>query len=109
MEGLKQDVSELKQDVTDLKKEMNHLKGEFGRFKGKKFERTVRERYPAYLGRLLRKAKLRTFEELLEWVSEAEDKGLQKEVIPVVIFAEGKDELEGLAQKKGVLALKVPY
>jgi len=162
---LKQDVAELKQDVTGLKKDMNYLNGQFDRFKEWEFERTVRERYPAYLGRLLRKAKLRTFEELLEWVSEAEDKGLlspeeaeeilrldlviegelkhsrkpvflavevsvslypedldralrradllfrilQKEVIPVVVFTEGKEELEGLAQEKGVLALKVPY
>jgi len=139
--------------VAGLKKDVKYLNGEFDRFREWEFERTVRERYPAYLGRLLRKAKLRTFEELLEWGSETEEKELlspeeaeeilrldlviegelkhsrkpvflaievsvslypedldravrradllfkilQKEVIPVVVFLEEKEELEGFA------------
>jgi len=139
--------------VAGLKKDVKYLNGEFDRFREWEFERTVRERYPVYLGRLLRKAKLRTFEELLEWVSETEEKELlspeeaeeilrldlviegelkhsrkpvflaievsvslypedldravrradllfkilQKEVIPVVVFLEEKEELEGFA------------
>jgi len=71
---LKQDVAILKQDVAILKQDVAYLKGEFGRFKGKDFERTIRERYYAYFGRILRKAKLIPFEEILPILDDAEDK-----------------------------------
>jgi cell division protein FtsB len=72
---LKQDVAVLKQDVAVLKKDVAYLKGEFGRFKGKDFERTIRERYYAYFGRALRKARVIPFEEVLSILDTAEEKG----------------------------------
>ncbi len=162
---LKQDVAILKQDVAVLKKDMKYLKGEFGRFKGKEFERTIRERYYAYFGRLLRKSKLIPFEKLLPVIDDLEEKGvitekereellnvdlvisgeikrtkksvvlaaevsyslqqddlerayeracilskvLNKEVIPVVVFVEAKEEMEKLGEDKGVLLIQVEY
>ena len=72
---LKQDVAVLKQEVTILKQDMKYLKGEFGRFKGREFERTVRERYYAYFGRLLKKAKLIEMFGLVEQIDDAEERG----------------------------------
>jgi len=64
----------LKQDVSTLKQDVAYLKGEFGKFKGREFERTIREKYYAYFGRLLRKSKLINFEEILPLLESAEDK-----------------------------------
>ncbi len=165
VEKIEQDVAILKQDVAVLKKDMKYLKGEFGRFKGKEFERTIRERYYAYFGRLLRKSKLIPFENLLPVIDDLEEKGvitekereellnvdlvisgeikrtkksvvlaaevsyslqqddlerayeracilskvLNKEVIPVVVFVEAKEEMEKLGEDKGVLLIQVEY
>jgi len=165
VEILKQDVAVLKQDVAVLKKDMAYLKGEFGRFKGKDFERTVRERYYAYFGKLLRKSKLVQFEEVIPILDDAEDKGLiteeqrysvlnldllvkgqvksihktvilavevsyslyeddiqrateraqilahvlHEEVIPTVVTVEVKEEVEKLAEEKGVFLIKAGY
>ena len=73
---LKQEVAMLKQEVTILKQDVAYLKGEFGRFKGREFERTIREKYYAYFGKLLRKSKLVNFEEILSLLESAEDKNL---------------------------------
>ena len=72
---LKQDVAILKQDVAILKQDVGYLKGEVGRLKGKDFERTIREKYYAYFGKVLRKAKLLPFEEIVPILDDAEDKG----------------------------------
>jgi len=83
---LKQDVAILKQDVAILKQDMAYLKGEFGRFKGKEFERTVREKYYAYFGKLLRKSKLVSLEEISTLLDEAEDKKLITEEQKLSVF-----------------------
>ncbi|MCD6489597.1 MAG: hypothetical protein J7K20_02585 [Thermodesulfobacterium sp.] len=83
---LKQDVAVLKQDVAVLKKDVAYLKGEFGRFKGREFERTIREKYYAYFGRLLRKSKLVNFEEILPLLESAEDEGLITEEQKLSVF-----------------------
>jgi len=162
---LKQDVAVLKQDVEILKKDMAYLKGEFGRFKGKDFERTIKEKHYAYFGKLLRKTKLIQFEEILQIIDDAEEKGLIKEeqrdsllnldiivkgqikstqkpvvlaveisyslyeddieraieraqilaqilheeVIPTVVTAEVKEDVEKLADEKGIFLIKVDY
>ncbi|GAQ94040.1 hypothetical protein TAGGR_1210 [Thermodesulfovibrio aggregans] len=162
---LKQDVAVLKQDVTVLKKDMAYLKGEFGRFKGKDFERTIKERYYSYFGKLLRKSKLVQFEEIIPILDDAEEKGLiteeerdsllnldllikgeiksshkkvilavevsyslyeddiqraierarvlahvlHEEVIPTVVTAELKEDVEKLADEKGVFLIKADY
>jgi len=162
---LKQDVAVLKQDVAVLKKDMAYLKGEFGRFKGKDYERTIRERYYAYFGKILRKSKLIQFEEIIPILDDAEEKGLiteeqrdsvlnldilvkgqikstqkqvilaievsyslheddieraieraqvlahvlHEEVIPTVVTAEVKEDLEKLADEKGVFLIKASY
>jgi len=74
VDRIEQDVAILKQDVSTLKQDVAYLKGEFGKFKGREFERTIREKYYAYFGRLLRKSKLINFEEILPLLESAEDK-----------------------------------
>ena len=162
---LKQDVAILKQDVAILKQDVNYLKGEFGRIKGREFERTIRERYYAYFGKLLRKSKLIPFEEIIPLLDSAEDEKLiteeqrfsvlqldlivkgkikvtkkevylaveisyslqeddiekaiegagilahifKKEVIPVVVAVEIKEEIEKSAEEKGVLLIKTDF
>ncbi|GAB5046313.1 hypothetical protein [Thermodesulfovibrio sp. TK110] len=162
---LKQDVAILKQDVAVLKKDMAYLKGEFGRFKGKDFERTIKERYYSFFGRILRKSRLIQFEEVVPILDDAEEKGLiteeqrdsvlnldllvkgeiksthklvilavevsyslyeddiqraieraqilshilHEEVIPTVVTAEAKEDLEKLADERGVFIIKADY
>lgn len=164
-EHLKQDVAVLKQDVAVLKKDMAYVKGELGRFRGKEFERTIRERYYAYFGGILRKAKLIPFEEILHLIDEAEEKGLiteierasilrldllvegqikstkkdvilavevsytlqkdgieraleradklhqilKTEIIPTVVVVESKEELNTMADERGILIIKSNY
>ncbi|MDW8135464.1 MAG: hypothetical protein RMI74_01560, partial [Thermodesulfobacterium sp.] len=108
---LKQDVAILKQDVIYLKGEVSYLKGEFGRFKGREFERTVRERYYAYFGKLLRKCKLIPFEEILPLLDMAEEEGLISEkqresVLQLDLVVSGEIK----STKKSVcLAVEVSY
>ena len=162
---LKQDVAILKQEVAILKQDVAYLKGEFGRFKGKDFERTIRERYYAYFGRLLRKTKLIPIEDILPKLDELEESGviteeegmsilqvdivlrgeikstkkavvlavevsyslfeddleraeerarilahvLKEEVIPCVVTVEVKEDVEKMADEKGILVIKADY
>jgi len=148
-----------------MKKDMAYMKGEFGRFKGKDFERTIRERYPAYFGRLLKRCRLVDWDKLVDMVDEAEDRGIisekerdeifridlvvqgrirstgkpvvlavevsysvyekdieraitrsrifqklfEEEVIPVVVGVEVKEEVEKIADDRGVLLIKADY
>jgi len=165
VDTLKQDVAILKQDVEKLKQDVNYLKGEFGRYKGWEFERSVREKAPAYFGRILRKTKVIPLERIAEILDEAEDRGkineeerlevlnidvvikgeirqtrkpvilavevsyqafeddieralkrykifqklFEEQVIPTVVSCEVKEEIEKLAEEKGVLLIKVKY
>jgi chromosome segregation ATPase len=108
---LKQEVAILKQDVSTLKADVNYLKGEFGRFKGKEFERTVRENYFAYFGRIIRKAKLIEKKRIVSLLEEAEEKGIISEDQMVAAL-----ELDLLLQgeikstrKPIVLAVEISY
>ncbi len=108
---LKQDVAVLKQDVAVLKQDVAYLKGEFGRFKGREFERTIREKYYAYFGRILRKSKLVNFEEILPLLESAEDKNLITEeqklsVLQLDLLVSG--ELKP-TKKRVFLAVEVSY
>ena len=108
---LKQEVAMLKQEVTILKQDVAYLKGEFGRFKGREFERTIREKYYAYFGKLLRKSKLVNFEEILSLLESAEDKNLITEeqklsVLQLDLLVSG--ELKP-TKKKVFLAVEVSY
>jgi len=80
---LKQDVAALKQDVVILKGEVAYLKGEvvyfkgeFGRFKEREFERTIRERYYAYFGRILRRSRRIELESILPQIEDLLDGGV---------------------------------
>jgi len=79
VEVLKEDVEILKKDVKYLKEDVRYLKNEVADLKGDNFERKVRERYFLFFGKLLKKARLISQEELFDRVSEAEDKGLISE------------------------------
>ena len=71
---LKQDVAILKQDVAILKQEVKVLKDDVADLKGDNFERKVREKAPAYFGRLIRKCKTMSFEDLADYLEEAAEK-----------------------------------
>lgn len=73
---LKQDVAVLKQDVETLKKDVKYIKGELGKVKGWAYEWKIKEHYPAYFGRVLRKIRRITLEELVSLAEDAEEQGL---------------------------------
>ncbi|MDL1957449.1 MAG: hypothetical protein LWW95_10485 [Candidatus Desulfofervidus auxilii] len=111
VDRIEQDVAILKQDVAMLKQDVAYLKGEFGRFKGREFERTIREKYYAYFGKLLRKSKLVNFEEILPLLESAEDKNLITEeqklsVLQLDLLVSG--ELKP-TKKRVFLAVEVSY
>ena len=108
---LKKDVAELKKDVAELKKDMKYLKGEVGRLKGNDFERRVREKYYAYVGRILRRARIIKVEDYIDMIEDAEEKG--------IISEEERDRLfdldiviKGMMRRQNrevVLAVEVSY
>ena len=111
VDRIEQDMAVLKQDVAMLKQDVAYLKGEFGRFKGREFERTIREKYYAYFGKLLRKSKLVNFEEILPLLESAEDKNLITEeqklsVLQLDLLVSG--ELKP-TKKRVFLAVEVSY
>lgn len=73
---LKEDVSVLKEDVNVLKEDVTVLKEDVVSLKENDFERTVREKAPAYLGRLFRRCRLISFEALADKLEDAVDTGL---------------------------------
>jgi len=79
VDRIERDVEILKQDVTILKEDVKYLKVEVGDLKGDNFERKVREKFALFFGKLLRKAKVLSQEELLERLSEAEERGIISE------------------------------
>jgi len=76
---LKQDVEILKQDVAVLKQDVETLKRDVAELKGAEFERRVRERAPAYLGRLIKRCRTLSFEDLADLLEDAVEKGLISE------------------------------
>ncbi|AEH22623.1 hypothetical protein TOPB45_0521 [Thermodesulfobacterium geofontis OPF15] len=111
VEILKQDVAILKQDVAVLKQDVAYLKGEFGRFKGKEFERTIRERYYAYFGRILRKSKLIPFEEIIPLLETAEEEKIiteDQKVSALQLDLLIKGEIKKV-KKEVYLAIEVSY
>ena len=111
---LKQDVAVLKRDVDVLKLDMAVLKQDVAELKGDNFERKVRERVPSYFGRLLRRCKLISFEDLAEilesavekeWISEKE----KEEALNVDVVASGflKTEKEKKVVVVGEVSIKV--
>ncbi|MCX7822243.1 MAG: hypothetical protein N2260_02215 [Syntrophobacterales bacterium] len=93
----------LKQNVEILKQDMMCMKGEFGRFKGKEFERSVREKYYAYFGKLLRKSKLVPFEEILSILDDLEERD---SILNLDLIAKGQIKSTG---KQVVLGVEVSY
>ncbi len=108
---LKQDVEVLKQDVAILKQDVAILKGDIRILIGKDFERTIRERYYAYFGRLLRKTRLIPMEKILPRLEEAEEKGLISEeefddLLRLDLIVEGQIKSN---KKPVILAVEVSY
>ncbi|RMG03522.1 MAG: hypothetical protein D6726_05470 [Nitrospirae bacterium] len=75
VEVLKQDVEVLKQDVEGVKKDVETLKIDVASLKGSDFERRVREKAPAYLGKLIRRCRVVSFEDLADRLEDAIDRG----------------------------------
>jgi len=73
---LKQDVAILKEDVAGLKKEVGVLKIDVASLKGDNFERKVRERAHAFLGKYFRRVKVVPPEEWVEKLEDAVDQGI---------------------------------
>ncbi|MDW8135747.1 MAG: hypothetical protein RMI74_02990, partial [Thermodesulfobacterium sp.] len=94
-----------------LKQDVAYLKGEFGRFKGKEFERTVREKFFAFFGQILRKARLIPIETILPILEEAEEKGKISEsqfesILKLDLIVEGVIKS---TKKPVILAVEVSY
>ncbi len=92
---LKEDVAVLKQDVARLKEDVERLKQDVAYLKGSDFERTIRERAPAYLGRLIRRCRTVSFEAVAEWLEDAVDRGViseeeKNEALLVDLVARGR-------------------
>lgn len=76
---LKEDVKVLKEDVEILKKDVKILKEDVAELKGDNFERKVRERAPSYFGRLIRRCRVLSIEDLAEVLEVAVEKGFISE------------------------------
>ena len=68
---LKEDVAVLKEDMTVVKKDVAGLKNDVGNLKGDNFERKVREKAPAFFGKLILKCKLIDNQELANRIDDA--------------------------------------
>lgn len=111
VETLKQDVAVLKQDVETLKRDVSYIKGELGKVKGWAYEWKIKEHYHAYFGRVLRKARRISLEELAHLAEEAEEQGLITED-QYVSLLELDLVLEGLLKpdkKPVVLAVEISH
>ena len=69
---LKEKVDKIEQDVAILKQDVADLKGD-------NFERKVRERAPSYFGKLIRKCRLISSQELADILDDAMDNGIISE------------------------------
>ena len=117
VEILKQDVAILKQDVAILKQEVKVLKDDVADLKGDNFERKVREKAPAYFGRLIRKCKTISFEDLADYLEEAaekriiteeeKDSALNIDVVVTGFLKTDKDKKVVLAGEVSIKADKV--
>lgn len=111
VDKIERDVEVLKQDMAVLKQDVAYLKGEFGRFIGRDFERTIREKFYAYFGRLLRKARRFEEKELIPLLETAEEKGLISEedyisLLELDLIVEGEIKT---TKKPVVLAVEISY
>jgi len=107
---LKQDVEVLKQDVEVLKQDVKVLKVDVADLKGESFERRVRERAPAYLGRLVRRCRVISFEDLADVLEDAVEAGLIKETDmedALLLDCVAKGFLKDGSGKEVILALEV--
>lgn len=111
---LKQDVAILKQEVAILKQEVAKLKNDVNSLKGSDFERRVRERAPAYFGKLIRKCKLISFEELAFLLEDKVDEGIITEeekdevlLVDVVVSGYLKDNREKKVMIAGEVSLSL--
>lgn len=96
---LKQDVTVLKQDVAVLKLDVKNLKDDVGDLKGKFLELHIGDKIGAFVGNILRKARLIDFSDLADTLYEAADKGIvsEKEVRDVLKL---DDLVEGYMRKR---------
>ncbi len=112
VETLKNDVAILKTDVETLKNDVKILKADVAELKGDNFERKVRERAPAYFGRIIKRCKIIQLEELADILDDAVDNGLileeeRNDVINVDVVVTGvlKEDWE----KKVTVVAEVSY
>ncbi len=79
LEVLKQDVYILKQDVAILKQEVKQLKDDVGMLKGDVLELKVRNNIGAFLGKVIKKAKVIDSSDLADTLYDAAESGIISE------------------------------
>jgi len=72
---VKEEFKPLKKRVDKIEQDVAVLKQDVAALKGSDFERTVRERAPAYLGRIIRRCRLISFEDLAKRLEDAVEAG----------------------------------
>lgn len=76
VDKIEKDVEILKEDVTQLKEDVAQLKVDVADLKGDNFERKVREKAPAYFGRVFRRIRLVDYQTLADLLEDAIDNGI---------------------------------
>lgn len=112
VEILKQDVAMLKQDVAILKQDVKNLKEDVGDLKGKFLELHIRDKIGAFVGHILRKARLLDFSDLADTLYDAVDRGIISEkdandVLKVDAIVDGY--MRKVDQKRVFIAIEASY
>ncbi len=105
------DVEQLKKDVEQLKKDVKQLKIDVAQLKGDNFERKVREKAPAYFGRILRRIRLIDHQTLADLLEDAVDEGIITEDEKMeLIWADGVLKAKSKDNKEDVwVVFEVSY
>ncbi|MFN3604503.1 MAG: hypothetical protein ACK4UJ_07315 [Leptonema sp. (in: bacteria)] len=107
---LKKEVDVLKQDVAVLRQDVKILKDDVSQLKGSDFERKVREKTPAFFGRLIRKCRLISFEDLASFLDDKVEENViseqeKEEILNLDVVVSGY--LKNNKEKRVILAAEV--
>ena len=113
------DIKILKEDVAVLKEDVAGLKNDVGNLKGDNFERKIREKAPAFFGKLILKCKLIDNQELANRIDDAilnneaiitdaeRDDALKVDVVVTGILRNNKEKKVFLAAEVSVVVDKM--
>lgn len=105
-------VDKLSQDFQVLFIEVKKLKDDVGMLKGDNLEMKVRQKAPAYFGKMIRRCKVIDHEKLLEVLEDAVDKGLiteeeKDDTIEIDVVVSGRPKTD--PNSEVLLAVEVSY